>query len=502
MPGDQQAVIAYLNDPSSYGGDIDRVEAIETHASLVFIAGDRVYKMKRAVKYAYLDFSTLELRRTACERELALNRRTAPGLYIDVRPLVRTAEGRLSFSENGEPVEWIVVMRRFDQALLFDALAKTKRLDRATINRLADHIARFHQLAEPRLDYGGASEMREIAEVQHQCLATAQQAGFAPAEVGGVLEKWRKQLSSVSGLLDWRRAAGKVRLCHGDLHLRNICLLDGQPTLFDCLEFSESLASIDVLYDLAFLVMDLEHRGLAQLANRVFNRYLDRSAEDKGLAAMPLFLSATALESAGADDAREETAAEARRYLDLAHRFLQPAPRRLIAVGGVSGTGKSTLAAGLAGELGLRPGARLLRSDVIRKLLLGVDPETPLPADAYTREAAGRVYDALRGRAAKALEAGYSVIIDAASLQPEERRSFAELGRALDVPFTGFWLEGRAERMAERIRARRGDPSDATPEILAEQLRHNPGPIDWVRLAADESRQDCLAAARRALALE
>ena len=509
MSEDQRDVVAFLKDPSSYGEGVDRVEVLETHVSLVFLAGDRVYKLKRAVKFPYLDFSTVELRRQACEAELDLNRRTAPVLYLKVRGLFRSATGGISFARAGAAVDWVVVMRRFDQGLLFDSLAQSGRLDPKMMDELADNIARFHAAAERRLDCGGTGEMARLAELQHRCLAERRHAGFDPQEVDAILAKWREQLSAVSELLDRRRSAGKVRHCHGDLHLRNICLFDGKPTLFDCLEFSEDLAGIDVLYDLAFLLMDLEHRGLPHFANRVLNRYLDRTAEDDGFAALPFFLSlraairahavASALEGLPEPAARAETAAEARRYLHLAQRFLVPRPVRLIAVGGVSGTGKSTLAAGLAPELGLRPGARVLRSDVIRKLLLGVDPEIRLPATAYTREISGRVYDELRHKAEAALAAGYSAIIDAVALKAEERRSFAEVARAAGAAFSGLWLEGGADAMADRIRARQSDASDASPAVLAEQLRQDPGPIDWTRIDAGEGPGDCLAAARNAL---
>ncbi len=487
---------------------MDRVEVIETHASLVFIAGDRVFKLKRAVAYAYLDFSTADLRRRACEAELVLNRRTAPALYEGVRGLFRSADAAVSFSPNGAAVDWVVVMRRFDQDVLFDALAETGGLDRHVMDQLADHIAQFHASAERHFDRGGAAEMAQLAEVQYRCLAAPSRAGFRPDRVESILQKWQERVAVLAELLARRRAAGKVRHCHGDLHLRNICLLDGKPTLFDCLEFDEALASIDVLYDLAFLLMDLEHRGLGHFANRVFNRYLDRSEEDDGLAAMPFFLSlraairahvtATALEHAAGAGAK--MACDARRYLDLAHRFLQPQPCRLVAIGGLSGTGKSTLAAGLAPELDLRPGARVLRSDVTRKLLLGVDPEERLPATAYTRETSARVYDALRRKAAVGLAAGYTVVIDAVALTAEERSSFAEVARAAGVPFSGLWLEAGPEAMANRIRGRVHDASDASPEILAEQLRHDTGKIDWVRIDASGRAEDCLAAARRSLA--
>jgi aminoglycoside phosphotransferase family enzyme/predicted kinase len=507
---DQRDVIAFLKDPSSYGPGVDRVEVIETHASLVFIAGDRVFKLKRAVAYPYLDFSTADLRRRACEAELVLNRRTAPALYEEVRGLYRDAGAAVSFAPNGEALDWVVVMRRFDQDLLFDALAKTGGLDRHIMDRLANHIAQFHASAERHFDHGGAAELADLAEVQYRCLAAPSRAGFSLDRVESIRKNWQERVAVLTELLDRRRAAGKVRHCHGDLHLRNICLLDGEPTLFDCLEFDEALASIDVLYDLAFLLMDLEHRGLGHFANRVFNRYLDRSEEDDGLAAMPLFLSlraairahvtATGLEHAAHAVAGAKMACDGRRYLDLAHRFLQPQPCRLVAIGGLSGSGKSTLAAGLAPELGLRPGARVLRSDVIRKLLLGVDPEERLPATAYTRQTSARVYDALRRKAAVGLAAGYTVVIDAVALTSEERSSFAEVARAAAVPFSGLWLEARPEAMANRIRGRVRDASDASPEILAEQLRHDTGKIDWVRIDAGGGAEDCLANARHALA--
>jgi uncharacterized protein len=489
---------------------VDRVEVVETHASLVFIAGGRVFKLKRAVAYPYLDFSTADLRRRACEAELVLNRRTAPALYEEVRGLFRGTDGAVGFSPNGEAIDWVVVMRRFDQALLFDALAEAGGLDRHIMDQLADHIAEFHIAAERRLDHGGAAEMAELADVQYRCLAAPSRAGFSRDRVESILKKWQERVAVLAELLDRRCAAGKVRHCHGDLHLRNICLLDGKPTLFDCLEFDEALARIDVLYDLAFLLMDLEHRGLRHFANRVFNRYLDRSDEDEGLAVLPLFLSlraairahvtATALEHAPAAGAGAKMACDARRYLDLAERFLQPQPCRLVAIGGLSGAGKSTLAAGLAPELGLRPGARVLRSDVARKLLLGVAPEEQLPAAAYTRETSARVYDALRRKAAMGLAAGYTVIIDAVALTVEERNSFAEVARTAAVPFSGLWLEAGPEAMANRIRRRVRDASDASPEILAEQLRHDTGKIDWVRVDAGGRAEDCLAAARRCLA--
>ncbi len=503
----QGEVIAFLREPASYGAGVERVDVVETHISFVFLAGDRAYKLKRAVKLPYLDFSTAALRKAACEAELALNRRTAPALYLEIGRLARAARRAVGFSCEGEALDWVVVMRRFDRALAFDALAQTGALDQRLIDRLGDHIAAFHAAAEPRPEHGGAAALRAVALTNHRCLAAAGRAGFAAASVDRIRDKWLAAVAANAALIEARRAAGKVRRCHGDLHLGNICLFDGEPTLFDCLEFSEALASIDILYDLGFLLMDLVHRGLGGVANRVLNRYLDRTIEDDGIAAVPLFLSlragirahvaATALEQ------RPDAAglrAEALAYLDLAERALDPAPARLVAIGGVSGSGKSTLAAALAPDFSPYPGARLLRSDVTRKLLCGVAPETPLPEGAYRPEISRLVYDALQRKAAIALAAGYSAIVDAVYLRPAEREALADLAREAGVPFSGLWLEAAPAAMAERIRTRRHDASDATAAVMARQLEQDPGPIDWTRLEAGGGAQATLAAARRALA--
>ena len=507
MADDQRDVIDFLSRPSFYGAAVERVDIIETHVSLVFLAGDRAYKLKRAIKFPYLDFSSAEQRRIACEAELVLNRRTAPELYLEVRALTRTANGEVSFGTEGRVVDWVVVMRRFDQVALFDELAKTNRLNASLMNELADHIAAFHQAAEPRPSQGGAAALAAVVETNHCCLMAASHAGFVTEDIVEIRQRSLELLAAVGALLDRRRAAGKVRRCHGDLHLRNVCLFEGRPTLFDCLEFSDELASVDVLYDLAFLLMDLEHRGFADFSNLVLNRYLDLTGEDDGLAAMPLFLSsraairahvaAAAMERAAQSKLKPEMAAEARSYLEIAAELLRPRSCRLIAIGGLSGTGKSTLAAALAPNLG----ARVLRSDVIRKRLFEVAPETRLPTSAYTAQVSRHVYQTLRRKAAEALAAGYSVIIDAVSLKPSERQTFATVAEAAGVPFAGIWLEAPPATMDRRLRARRHDASDASPEVLAQQLQQDPGTVEWVRIDAGTGPESRLSAARRALGL-
>ncbi|MGH7098703.1 MAG: AAA family ATPase [Stellaceae bacterium] len=397
-------------------------------------------------------------------------------------------------------------MRRFDRDRVFDRLAEQGRLNAGLMRTLTGRIAAFHEAAERRFDCGGAAALSAVVQGNDECLKAARHAGFAGSDIGTVRSQSLERLAALAPLLDRRRKDGKVRRGHSDLHLRNIVLLEEGPTLFDCLEFSAALAATDVLYDLAFLLMDLEHKGLADFANLVLNRYFDLTGEDDGLPALPLFLSlraairahvtAAALEQA-APAARPEGAAEARRYLALALRLLQPRPRRLVAIDGLSGTGKSTLAAALAPSLG----ARVLRSDVIRKRLFDVPPETRLPADAYGAAVSRQVYDRLRHQARAALDAGFPAIIDAVALRQEERRAFAAVAEAAAVPFAGLWLEAPAQALEGRIAARRDDASDASPAVLEQQLRHDPGTIAWVRIDAGAGPEACLSAARRALGL-
>ena len=514
MEDAQREVVAFLRDPSSYPPDAGPIEVIETHASRVFLAGDYAYKLKRAVKYPYLDFSTVERRLAACTAELKLNRRTAPPLYLEVRAINRGPDGVLGWrrhvrDEPGELLDFVVVMKRFGQEGLFDKLARQGTLSAPLLYRLTAHIAGFHAKAEKRPQAGGAAVMAELVKTNIGCLRDSRDAGFDAAQIGRIEQGFAAELARVGALLDARRAAGKVRLCHGDLHLRNICLVDGRPLLFDCVEFSEDLASIDVLYDLAFLLMDLGHCGHAHFANLVFNRYLDLTEEDDGIAAMPLFLAmravirahvtATMAAHGWSGDGPEAARADARRYLDVAEAALLPEPPRLVAIGGLSGSGKSTLAARLAPGLGRRPGARVLRSDVLRKLRFATEPETPLPPEAYVPEVNALVYRDLCERAVTALRAGYSAVIDAVALRPPERQAFAAVAADAGVPFAGLWLAAPEAAMSARLGSRTGDASDASAEVLRLQLGHDPGALDWTRIDASGDPDATMAAVRRTL---
>jgi aminoglycoside phosphotransferase family enzyme/predicted kinase len=498
---DQSKVLDFMARPETYTPRPATVECIETHASLVFLAGDYAYKVKRAVTYAFLDFSSLEQRRLACLNELKINRRTAPGVYLDVLPVTEDADGALRLGGEGEAVEWVLRMRRFDQAKLYDRMAEAGRLKIEAMRPLAKAIAAFHAAADRVL--APSSAVLPLAEVlRDNAAAFAGETGVLPPdEADAFARESRAKLEALAPLLERRALGGYVRHCHGDLHLRNIVEIDGAPVLFDAIEFDDRLATIDVLYDLAFLLMDLGKRGLEAHANALLNAYLEAEGSSGnllGLAAMPLFLSMRAairakVELLRAGLAPEDRAApirdEARGYFDFARRLLAPAGPRLIAIGGLSGSGKSAAAAGLAPLVGAFPGAVHIRSDVERKRMFGAAPEERLPPSAYTQAISDQVYAICRKRAAMALEGGATVILDAVHAKPEEREAAAALARKMRVPFTGLWLEAPPEILRQRVASRRGDVSDATPEVVETQLGYALGPQSFRPIDAAQPLQ-------------
>lgn len=493
----QDAVVDFLADPGSYDPRPERVERIDTHGAIIFLAGAHAFKMKRAVKLPYLDFSTLEKRRRICEHEIERNRATAPDLYLDVVPVTRVDEGRLSLDGAGQPVEWLVRMRQFDQAQLFDRLAAAHQLDPALMDQLATLIAEYHSSALRFESDDGRAIVQSVAD-QVVAACSRPNSGLKPGAVTEFSECLAEALAVGQTQLDERAGKGFVRLCHGDLHLKNIVLHEAHPMLFDAIEFDDAIATIDVLYDLAFLVMDLWSRGLKKHANIVLNRYLVNSSDREnvsGLALLPLFLALragvramvacdllTRIDREKAHDVRVEIG----RYFDLAVSFLRPERTRLVVVGGRSGTGKSTLSASLAPALGRAPGAVHVRSDVERKCLLGVSETERLEQQGYTRVITDQVYDRILVKAESALSAGHSVILDAVYLRPDERKGVELLAHRTGAAFTGIWLEASKQRMKKRVEARVNDASDATADVVEMQTEIDAGPISWHRVQADD----------------
>ena len=480
----QRKVVAILSDPTSYPG-VDRVERFETHGNLVFLAGSEAWKIKRAVRFPYMDFSTLEKRYTACLREVEINRQFAPDLYLGCVPISRSPAGKLAFGSDGSIVEWAVHMRRFEQAALLSNIARANGINNDLARQLADAVFACHEAAKRAAPASGIAPMRKLAQSLAGPLGKSDV--FPADEAAVLLGHIAQQLSLSAAILDERAADGFVRRCHGDLHLANIVMWQGRPVAYDAIEFDEAIATVDTFYDLAFLLMDLDRHEQRPAANLVLNRYLWRGRNDldlKGLISLPLFIALRAIVRAvvtvdraaqeGAD-ARRTDIERARGYFRAALDYAAPPAPQLIVVGGLSGTGKSTLASMLAPWVGGSPGAIHLRSDLERKALAGVGEFDRLPASAYANTARRRVYAVLQKRARAALAAGRSVIVDAVFAEQERRQDIEALAAALGLPCRGIWLKAEPEQLTARVAARRSDASEATPDVVLAQVQFDTG---------------------------
>lgn len=437
----------------------------QTHISAVFLGAHEALKLKKAVNLGFLDFTRLEDRERLVKREYELNAPHAPQLYLGVEKLTRGPEG-LRFGGEGEAVEWVLRMRR----LPADAFLCERPFEPALLDPLADAVVSLHA-ATPRREGGG--DMTGVITGNREAGLTA---GLPRQDV---LRWSQAALALHDPLRPWlagRARDGFLRRCHGDLHLGNFCLMEGRPTPFDALEFDEALATIDTGYDLAFLVMDLAMRHGRRPANRVLNRYIARTGDVALLRGLPLWLSLRAFIRA---HVLARTGGDASRLMAAALDWLEPArPPVLVAIGGLPGTGKTTVGRRLAAALGPSPGAVQLRSDEIRKRLHGVPPEERLPATAYAPRESARVFSALRDGARLALEAGRSVVADGAYLAAAERDAIA----AVTPRFHGFWLEAPLDILRARVASRTGDASDADVAVLEALAGRDPGVIDWTRL--------------------
>lgn len=498
----QDEVLTFLARGAGTGAGMRR---IDTHASIVFLAADRVLKIKRDIKLPFLDYSTLEKRKHACTEELAVNARNAPAIYRRVVAITREADG-LAIDGRGPPIEWAVEMARFDENSTIDHLAAARAVPPGAADELAETMRTSHARA-PVAD--GSAWLGSIGPIIDRNTAKFREQRALPAgDVDRLHELSRRHLSDHLALLQRRAAAGLVRRCHGDAHLANIAMIDGKPVLFDAIEFDPVIATTDLLYDLAFPMMDFLHFGDADAANRLFNGYLQATWADHGdaLVLLPLFLSMRAAIRALVLFTKHELCpddpaclADGKSYFGLALRLAAPAAPSLIAIGGRSGTGKSVLARDIAGRIAPPPGAVWLRSDVIRKEIAGVDALTRLPASAYTRESSERVYGEMFARARKVLGQRHSAILDAAFLLEAERNTAADIAKAAGVAFHGVFLTATPAVRVQRIGLRRDDASDATADVARGQENIDIGNMDWFVIDASGTSDETLAHAARLL---
>lgn len=483
----QTELIDRLAAGEAFGGD--KPERIDTHISVVFLTADRAYKLKRALRTAYLDYTALRDRKRGSEREIALNRRTAPELYLRAVPVSLDEKGRLTIGGKGDPLDWLVEMNRFDPRATFDVLAKSDAIDDALLVALADQVAALHRAAAIIDNTDFAATLDQVIAGNRDELSVAGPGLFGNADIDALTERHLALSREMSPVMAQRARDGWVRECHGDLHLGNICLFNGRPRIFDAIEFNEDFNRIDTLYDLAFLLMDLAARGYGRGANAVFNRYLFRMPDLAGLRVLPFFQSMRAAIRAHvmAKSATQQSTPAGRDHaLDLARTYFriagafpdEPEPR-LIAVGGYSGTGKTTLANRIAPSVGSAPGAVVLSSDLIRKRRYAVEPDKRLGARLYRDDVSRDVYREMIELTGKVLTEGRPVIVDATFLNEQSRIEIEAVARARSVPFNGYWLTGAPDQLARRIAARPKGASDATQTVLDRQLESGPGELRW-----------------------
>ena len=481
----QLPLVRALQNPAVYEHAVTGLQLLETHISWVILTGEYVYKIKKAVNFGFLDYSTLEKRNFYCQEELRLNRRFAPQLYLDVVAISGTAEWP-SLREGGEPIEYAVRMKQFPQSGLLSALAASNALMPETIDALALLVSAMHATVDRADQHAGRGLPDDI---HHWVMENFEHIRPALHEAQQLqqlqqIESWcRQEFDDKQAALERRRCDGFVRECHGDLHLGNLTIIDGRITPFDGIEFNPQLRWIDVISEIAFLVMDIRDRGYPRLAARLLNAYLQHTGDYSGLAVLRYYLVYRALVRAKVAVLRLPQAHstldeqnvwfEYRSYMELAARNVRPPIAALIITYGVSGSGKSYYAAQLAERLG----AIQVRSDVERKRLHGyaaaADTQSDLKAGIYSADASARTYQQLATLARTVIEAGYPVIIDATFLQFAQREQFRQLSVSLDVPFVLLQCEADRDTLSARIRNRQtvgGDPSEAGIEVLDAQL--------------------------------
>ncbi len=483
-------------------------EVIETHAAMVFLRGREALKVKKPVRFPYLDFSTREKRAAAIAREYELNAPHAPQIYRGVSKVVRRKKRGFAYDAEGEAVETVLRMTRFAQSDVLEARAQAGALTRADMVALARMMRASHFDAPIVRNVDAAAALHAICQDNLKRLA-APGAALDEALTDSLHTRSEAAFAACEAVLRARAPAGWVRRCHGDAHLGNMVMLDGEPVLFDALEFDEALATTDIFYDLAFALMDILRLAGRARANEAFNAYVELTdiTELEGLCALGFLASVRAGVRAkvavdrAAQGARRHAALLARVYqhAELAETLLEPFAPRLIGVGGLSGSGKSSVAAAMAPQLPGPFGAVIIRSDVERKMMAGVDPEERLAPEAYDETSSARVYARIRERAASAFAAGQTVIVDAVHAREEERAALSQLALEIAAPFSGLWLDCPLAVRQARVGARRGDASDATAEVAAAQEDYERGAMDWTVLSAEPSVDDIARAALGAL---
>jgi len=476
------ALIQNLLSPNAYPHPVQAIRLVETHISWVLLSGDFAYKIKKPVNFGFLDFSTLELRRQYCQEELRLNRRLAEDWYVDVVPITGTVE-QPRIGGAGEAIEYAVKMRQFPTAMTLKDRIRSGDVGQTEIDRMTDLLAAFHtHIAKTDADspYGGSANIKHWFDENYDHIRRRLQDADRLSQLQAIEDWGEVEWRQTADLMERRKSAGFVRECHGDMHLGNMTCIDGTIILFDCIEFNPMLRWIDVVSEVAFLMIDLLHFNLDALAYRFLNRYLQHTGDYQGVALLRYYLVYRALvlakvsllraEQQHDPELRKQNLAEYRVYADLAERFTWSPRPLLLITHGLSGSGKSYFAERLAEQAG----AVQIRSDIERKRLFGFRAEQSTASTTnggiYTADATQLTYDRLASEAETVLQSGISVIVDATFLKSAQRERFRRLAERRGVPFRILDCQAPDQLLIRRILQRRDqDASEATLEVLQRQ---------------------------------
>jgi aminoglycoside phosphotransferase family enzyme/gluconate kinase len=502
-------LIKRLMQPALFDHPVENMQLVETHISWVILTGSYAYKIKKPVDLGFLDFSTLEKRHFYCEEELRLNRRLAADYYLAVVPVTGTVE-QPRWGGTAEVIEYAVKMRQFPQDAQLDRLLASGQVQPGYMDAFAELIANFHAgilVADSSSSHGSAEHVYQPVNGNFSLLEKR----ITAPELRSLLDSLRQwsqnAFSTMKALFRQRKEQGFVRECHGDMHLRNMAWINGRPLVFDCIEFNPELRWIDVISEIAFLVMDLMQRREPELAWRFLNAYLAHTGDYAGLRLLPFYLTYRAMVRAKIAAIRqnqadisaaesEEAAQELAGYLHLARQCSQRRKPMLLITRGLSASGKSTLSSRLLEDLG----AIRVRSDVERKRLFGVSMDATdrysFGEGIYSSDASRKTYEKLLQLAGMILDAGFPVIVDAAFLKAEQRKPFQMLAQTRGLPYVILELNASPTTLRERIRRRKNDVSDADLDVLERQFQ------SWEKLGAEEQPSAIAIDTEKALQVE
>ena len=483
------SLIQHMLQPEFYPHPVQSVQLIQTHISFVLLTGDLAYKIKKPVRFGFLDFTTLEKRHYFCQEELRLNQRLCPDLYLEVKAIVKAGD-RYTFAENlaVEPiVEYAVQMRQFPQEGLFSHLFESGQLTPALVQQLGVRVAQFHSSAQT------SAEIREYGSLEAIQLVEANNFKISKPYIGRA--QTQQQYDETRAFAteffqrhrSWfrqRQLDDKIRECHGDLHLNNVCLHQDKIQIFDCIEFNQDFRNIDVIYDAAFMIMDLDFHGRLDLANLFLNIYLEQTGDYWSAALLPLYLTmratirgnvnALALDDSNMAEADKETALQrSQDYYRLAWRYTRRSSGQLILMSGLSGSGKSTVARQLAQQVG----AVHIRSDAVRKRLAGIsihvrgDRDGAPSSGIYSPEMTQLTYDRLLELGLFLAQQGWPVILDAKYDRQALRQPVLAAANAIQLDVRIVHCTAPVEILRHRLEHRTGDIADATADLLDSQIR-------------------------------